>query len=157
MKNNLLFARLSALAAGLLIGVIRFLIAKYAGYEFSLIVVLLGAVVGGALSGLTEDIEPSRDTAMRHGILAVLATILVIIAVRYAMRTWILKDPSYPFMDFFVDEIKVMDKGAIFLIIFYAIALYTAFITAFNAKDPDALKKQAEEAKHNENISDNNA
>lgn len=157
MKNNLILAWVKALGAGLAIGALRFLIAKYTQYEFSLIVVLVGAVVGGTLSALTEDIEPSRDTAIKHGILAVLGTILVIIAVRYAMRTWIIADPSYPFIDFFVDEIKVMDRGAIFLILFYAVSLYTAFITAFNAKDPDALKKQAEEAKHDENISDNNS
>lgn len=44
---------------------------------------------GSVLAHLLEDIEPSRETAIQHGILATLATIVAILAVRFAMWQWV--------------------------------------------------------------------
>lgn len=65
------------------------LVAKFTNYELSIIVVGVGVAAGSVLAHLLEDIEPSRETAIQHGILATLATIVAILAVRFAMWQWV--------------------------------------------------------------------
>lgn len=154
MKNNLPLAWIGALGAWLGVGLIWVLVAKFTNYELSIIVVGVGVAAGSVLAHLLEDIEPSRETAIQHGILATLATIVAILAVRFAMWQWVFWAVGNGFREFLLNEFSVIDRGTVFSIIFYGASLYTAYITAFSSKDPASLEKAAQEEAEKANTED---
>ena len=128
--NNLMLAWLASLAAAAGVWVLRVAIAYFIGREFSLIAVGVGVVSGRVIAHFMHQPEQTQSDRIPYGIAATLSTAIVLVAVRYGIWYFIVNEPAYPFMQFLIDEVASFDRESLLLILFYGIAIYSAFVAA---------------------------